>query len=595
MLGYIRTIIFLAISFLFAFANAKSVTPPSFTNKNLSQNVEVYRNTVSLERRDLASEDLLRELAGLPPRFALTNKTFINPENFGTWESLDNQKSVWRLDISSKNAKSLNLGFTQFNLPNSASLYIYSKDHEQVRGPFTGDAYNQAQELWTPVVLGDELRIELVVDKFERKDVFLILGSVNHGYRGFGVQDFAEKSGSCNVDVACSISEGWEDQIKSVAVISTGGRTFCTGFLVNNTSQDGRPLFMTANHCRINDSNAASLVSYWNYHNSTCREPSSIASGSTGDGELDQFSTGATFRASGADSDFTIVEFNEDIDPEFDVFYSGWDARTEDPIASTAIHHPSTHEKRISFDYDPGTTTTYLSEGVTEGGTHIKVADWDVGTTEPGSSGSPLFDQNKRIVGQLHGGYAACGNDSADWYGRISYSWNFGLKEVLDPGNTGELFVDGLGDQLNSEVEEEEAPEDECSSEPVSASYADGLAIPDNDSQGVRATVSFSETEELATDIKVSIDLSHTYISDLKITLTSPSGVSVVLHDGTGYSSNNIVGVYPTDLSAEEDLSIFNGEELNGDWTLSVVDSVGSDVGVLNSTSIENGQAPVCR
>jgi len=594
MLGYVRIIIFLALSFLFSFANAKSVTPPSFTNKNLSQNVDLYKNTVSLERRDLVSEDLSREIAGLPPRFALANKTFINPQNFGTWESLDSQTSVWRLDISSKNATSLNLGFTQFNLPKSASLYIYSKDQKQVRGPFTGEAFNKAKELWTPVVLGDELRVELVVDKNEKEDVFLILGSVNHGYRGFGTKNSGSRSGSCNVDVACSISEGWEDQIRSVAVISTGGRTFCTGFLVNNTNQDGRPLFMTANHCRITDSNAASLVSYWNYQNTTCREPNSSDSGASGDGELDQFSTGATSLASGADSDFSIVEFNEAIDPAFDVYYSGWDARTDNPIETTAIHHPSTDEKRISFDYDPGATTTYLSSSVDDEGTHIMVADWDVGTTEPGSSGSPLFDQNKRIVGQLHGGRAACGNNSADWYGRISYSWNFGLKEVLDPGNTGELFIDGLNDQGNSEVPSED-DEDVCSSEPVASSNTESLEIPDNDSQGVSATVSFSNTEELAADIKVSIDVSHTYISDLKITLTSPSGRSVVLHDGTGFNSDNIIGVYPVDLIAEDDLALFNGEALSGDWTLGIVDSVGFDFGVLNSVQIENGQAQVCR
>ena len=40
--------------------------------------------------------------------------------------------------------------------------------------------------------------------------------------------------------------------------------------------------------------------------------------------------------------------------------------------------------------------------------------------TEPGSSGSPLFDQNRRIIGTLHGGFAACSNNQSDWYGRFS-------------------------------------------------------------------------------------------------------------------------------------------------------------------------------
>src|SRR5690606_16189236 len=92
----------------------------------------------------------------------------------------------------------------------------------------------------------------------------------------------------------------------------------------------------------------------------------------------------------------------------------------------------------------------YIGNTVPGDGTHVRVADWDIGTTEPGSSGSPLFDQDGRVIGQLHGGYAACGNDSADWYGRFSISWNGGstpdssLRSWLDPLNTGNLEIDGL-------------------------------------------------------------------------------------------------------------------------------------------------------
>ena len=57
------------------------------------------------------------------------------------------------------------------------------------------------------------------------------------------------------------------------------------------------------------------------------------------------------------------------------------------------------------------TQTTFTDAGTND--THTAQIDWDDGTTEPGSSGSPLFDQNHRVIGQLHGGYAACGNDEA--------------------------------------------------------------------------------------------------------------------------------------------------------------------------------------
>ena len=178
--------------------------------------------------------------------------------------------------------------------------------------------------------------------------------------------------------------DDWQYPISSVAVISTGGTTFCTGFMVNNVEYDGTPYFMTANHCNIDSGNAASLVTYWNYENSTCRPPGSPESGGPGDGTLDQFNTGSTFRAAGGDSDFTLVEMDNEPDPAWEVGYAGWDARDQATDEAIAIHHPSTDEKRISFENDPTSITDYLSASPDPSQTHIRVEDWDVGTTEPG-------------------------------------------------------------------------------------------------------------------------------------------------------------------------------------------------------------------
>jgi len=282
----------------------------------------------------------------------------------------------------------------------------------------------------------------------------LELGSINVGYRGFGEVmaslDDDLRSGSCNVDVICPEGDDWRAEIASVGVISTGGSTFCTGFMVNNTAQDLTPYFMTANHCGVNSSNAASLVVYWNYENSTCRPVGSSASGGPGDGSLSQFQTGSYFRASNSASDFTLVELDEDPDPAWEVSFAGWDRSGAEATTAVGIHHPNTDEKRISFEYATTQTTSYLGTTVPGDGSHVRVIDWDLGTTEPGSSGSPLFDQNHRVIGQLHGGYAACGNDESDWYGRFSVSWTGGgtsstrLSNWLDPGSTGATTVNTI-------------------------------------------------------------------------------------------------------------------------------------------------------
>jgi subtilisin-like proprotein convertase family protein len=384
-----------------------------------------------------------------PFHFAEAIEVALTPWDSGTWEWLPDGTALWRLRVESPEARSLNLGFTQYAMPAGGQLFLYSADYKSVLGPFT-DEYNQPHgQLWTPLVPGSELVVEVQVPGEALGELKLTLGAVNHGFRDIGGS--ANKSGSCNVDVVCPQGDAWRDQIRSVAVYGTGGTRFCTGALVNNTAQDGRPFFLTANHCGITESNAASVVVYWNYQNSTCRTPGSTASGSAGNGSLSQFNSGAVLRARNSASDFTLLELTAPVPRAVNPFFAGWDRSGANALTSVGIHHPNGEEKRISFDNDPTTITSYLQTTVPGAGTHLRVADWDLGTTEPGSSGSPLFDQNKRIVGQLHGGYAACGNDLADWYGRFSVSWTGGgtsatrLRDWLDPLNTGATVLDGRG------------------------------------------------------------------------------------------------------------------------------------------------------
>lgn len=391
------------------------------------------------------SEDLDRERQGMPPRFAIPQETFIAPDTHGTWEELAGGNLVWRVRIEAPGAVSLNLGFTSFELPPASHLNLYPTDGSLAPVSFTTADNKDHRQLWTPIVETDDLMVEVVLPVKERWNLDLELTSVNVGYRRFGelASDLMGlKQGTCNNDVVCPIGDGWRDDIQSVGAISTGGSAFCTGFMVNNTAQDETPYFMTANHCGINSGNAASLVVYWNFESPNC--------GDLNGGSLADFQTGSTFRSAYSASDFTLVELDDLPDAASEVAYAGWDRGSQDATMAVAIHHPSGDEKAISFEYDATTTTSYLNNAVPGDGTHIRVIDWDSGTTEPGSSGSPLFDQNHRVIGQLHGGYAACGNDDSDWYGRISVSWNGGgtaatrLSNWLDPLGTGAQTVDLL-------------------------------------------------------------------------------------------------------------------------------------------------------
>lgn len=393
-----------------------------------------------LNIKSIHDEEVLREGKGEAPRFAVPHEFSVAPASEKSVWTQEGEMMVWRQRVSAPNSVSLNFAFESFHLPQGASLEIYATDFSTHIRPFTADDNNQDRQLWTPVIMSDDVMIEARVPAQRMAELELVLTRVNQGFRTFNQR--TDKAGACNIDVACPEGEGWEDEINSVAVISTGGSTFCTGFMVNNTAQDRTPFFMTANHCRINSNNAPSLVTYWNFQTQSCRGPRLR--------RPTLFTTGSQFLAANAASDFTLVRLNQNPNPEWNVTYAGWDRSSEEAEYSVAIHHPSTDEKSISFSYMPTTTTSYLGNAIPGTGTHVRVTRWDLGTTEPGSSGSPLFNQDHRVIGQLHGGYASCRSQTSDWYGRLSVSWDGAgtpetrLKDHLDPIGTGEYFIDTI-------------------------------------------------------------------------------------------------------------------------------------------------------
>jgi hypothetical protein len=391
------------------------------------------------------AEDEERAALGLAPRFAIPNEVLISPATDGVWKDLDERTRQWRLRITSPGALSLNLGFTAYFMPPGGQLWLYATDGSYALEPYTDFHNADHGELWTAVVLADDILVEVTLPAAVEKELILHLTSINVGYRGFG-ETQADKAGACNIDVICPVADAWRNEIPAIGVISTGGSLFCTGFMVNNTAQDQTPYFMTAYHCGVTSSNAASLVVYWNFYSPTC--------GQHGGGSLSQYQSGSTWRAGWSTSDFTLVQLSQMPNPAWGITYAGWDRRDVNATSAVGIHHPNCDEKSISFTETDTIVTSYLSNSSPGNGTHLRVV-WETspnrGVTEPGSSGSPIFDQNHRVLGQLHGGYSACNSsDMRDWYGRFYRSWTGGgtnttrLSNWLDPGNTGLEYVDTL-------------------------------------------------------------------------------------------------------------------------------------------------------
>jgi hypothetical protein len=399
-------------------------------------------------------------------RFSETQTTLITPKTHGIWETITTRNSIkriWRMTIKSSGAISLNVVFTKFKMPKGGELFIYAPGHKQILGPYTQNNTSPTNKLWTPLILGDTIIVEVNLPASKANELVLELTKVNHGYKAAT----AKTTGSCNIDVACPAGDTWQDQIRSVVMFTfeskdqlTGniGLYVCSGSMINNTAQDNTPYLLTANHCDVNAANSDTVVIYWNYQNSQCRVLNSANNANAGDGLRTQSLVGgASLVANYTVTDFRLLKTNNPIPTEYNVFFAGWDrSQVSAPVSAASIHHPNGEEKRISLVTNPQ-LLILDSNGVQNmpkvNDSHIRVVWWSAGTTEGGSSGSPLFDQNQRIVGQLSGGAASCSKRSqSDWYGRFKLSWDGDtinpaaanrLSDWLDPNNTGATFING--------------------------------------------------------------------------------------------------------------------------------------------------------
>jgi V8-like Glu-specific endopeptidase len=426
---------------------AKIGNPRSWAYKNAdTRQIPVH----TMPAFDIAAQlrsDAINEANKIGPwRFGYEHNVNFGLFNGGHWTVLPNGDRIWRIIFRSQDALSMNILFNKFKLPDGAFMYIYSEDRAQFDGAYTSANNNSDNMLGTSLIQGSNL----VVEYYEPAAVVglgeLNIGTVIHGYKSLslyasGLLKGLNDSGNCNFDVKCPLGNGWENQINSVAIIIVGGSGACTGSLVNNTANDGKPYFLTANHCGSNGFGNWVFRFNWDSPNALCAQNGS----STDPGAPFNQVNGAVRRANSAGSDFSLLELNAI--PTGDIYYSGWNRSNTPATQATAIHHPSGDVKKISRENNALTSSTWSGAQIWE------VGNWDSGTTEGGSSGSPLFDQNQRVIGQLYGGGAACSgltnNGQPDYYGRFDISWVGGgtnstrLSNWLDPSGLAVTTLDG--------------------------------------------------------------------------------------------------------------------------------------------------------
>jgi len=377
-----------------------------------------------------------------PFLFAWPVDTSINILNAQNRIYSDNLTDIYQLVIRNTTAYSINLIFSQYHLPRGAELFLYNPDYSVIRGAYTDQNNKEYRKLATTPVPGNQIIVELIVDKTKMEfEPILEIGRVS-----FDMKDvFSEKaghfgrSGDCNVDINCPAGAEWQLEKQSVAKFIRGGSFLCSGALINNTANDGTAYFLTAHHCIQSGLHARLSVFYFNYESPTCLG---------GNGSAEQSISGSNLMATSSKLDFALVTLTVKPPESYSPYYAGWD---RNPVSFydtvTCIHHPSGDVKKISVSNRRIATGDFGANF--DKNTHWHIAAWDIGTTEGGSSGSPLFNNDHKIIGDLTGGDAACSYNYNDYFQKLWLSWDKypdiseQLKHWLDPEGNGSMVWNG--------------------------------------------------------------------------------------------------------------------------------------------------------
>lgn len=465
-----RIIILILLLFVYynVFSQLSTGESPWSFNSEISQLPEQSRSipivtTPALDMAQIEKEDMEKTGKDILPRYGYSHEVCYDLDNSGIWRDLPNGDKLWQLRVVCPNALSVNFLFDKFWLPDGGKLFVYSYDHKQSIGAFTsrnnkGDRLN-LRGFATGLIFDSDVVLEYYQPVTVNEDAVISIKSVIHGYRYIseGENGYGHSSG-CQVNVNCAEGQQWQREKNAVALILVDDRV-ATGSLVNTTDLGQKPYLLTANHCLESNQDAEenpnldNYIFYWMYESYECSnglyEPQSYCT------------SGATVIANNVLSDFALLRLIEDPKEisNYQPYYLGWDCSGLSGDMGVCIHHPSGDVKKISTVESQPTSITLSYYTGSDWETHWAVT-WKTtqnghGTTEPGSSGSPLINSAHRVIGQLTGGESGCYWEylnNPDWFGKFSVSWTGeGNTSIyrrldcwLDSLDTGQTALDGL-------------------------------------------------------------------------------------------------------------------------------------------------------
>ena len=355
-------------------------------------NIDLNQPSVTLEQLDARSLTLEPNQIGINRSVEVSPNAraqkFVNPDG----------SQIIVLIIKSSGASGIGVHFRNFALADGEKVYVYGASADSiVFGPFTDKGHWGSGEFWSGTVDGDTVVIEFHKRTNENAQGFEIF-EISHILAEL---DWRLPSNEpdvlfCEVDASCY--GGPEKNAVARIVFNDNGVYLCTGTLLNDIAQDWTPYFLTANHCVNSQAVAQTVEAYWFYQTTSCNS-----------GVLRSWvhsPPGANLLATQDSNDFSLLRLQNNAPGG--AFFSGWTSTAQSTGTSVfGLHHPD--------GYIPPSIPSYLRRSTGSitntnesclGLVNGYGIGWTSGTSEPGSSGSGLWNSNGYLVGVLSCGPA---------------------------------------------------------------------------------------------------------------------------------------------------------------------------------------------
>ncbi len=249
------------------------------------------------------------------------------------------------------------------------------------------------------------------------------------------------------VEQAVDWTPSWQKEKDAVVMLAFGRRGFCTGVLINNTALDGRALILSAGHCGRSHRGDDDLR-VWFFHEE--ERQARFVDGvktlvKTNDRNVDVWlmelqgdvPEGAYFAGWSRHSGQVMHDIS-DLSPKEKAIYQllidGREIDEHEPYG--ILQHPRGVKKMIA-----------VSERRVMYSSRISHMWWEVGSTAPGSSGSPVFDSRGLMVNMLIGGGSMCWNRVHDRLENFDNLYTH-IKKYLDPVGLDLMELPGKPNQL---------------------------------------------------------------------------------------------------------------------------------------------------